>query len=74
MNGNYFISFVRDCLLPTLHPFNGINSRSVVTSLYQHPHVEQMEDLIETQAESKFVYLSPYSIRWRVCLINSRVL
>lgn len=62
MNGDCFVKFVRNCLLPVLQPFNGVNSRSVVildnASIH---HVEQVEDLIETQAGSKLIYLPPYS-------------
>ena len=60
MNGNYFIQFLHDCLLPVLQPFNWVNPRSVViidnASIH---HVEQVRDLIETQAASKLYYHSP---------------
>ena len=59
MNGDCFVKFVRNCLLPVLQPFNGVNSRSVVildnASIH---HVEQVEDLT---AGSKLIYLPPYS-------------
>ena len=62
MDGDCFVKFVRNCLLPVLQPFNGVNSRSVVildnASIH---HVEQVEDLIETQAGSKLIYSPPYS-------------
>ena len=62
MDGDCFVTFVRNCLLPVLQPFNGVNSRSLVildnASIH---HVQQVEDLIETQAGSKLVYLPPYS-------------
>ena len=43
-DGNRFVEFVRNCLLPVLQPFNGVNSRSVVIldSASIH-HVEQVE-------------------------------
>lgn len=62
MNGDSFVGFLRSCLLPILQPFNWLNPRSVVimdnASIH---HVQEVEDLIETQAGSKLCYLPPYS-------------
>lgn len=62
MNGDRFTRFVRNCLLPVLQPFNGLNPRSVVVldnaSIH---HVQQVKHLIETQSGSKLHYLPPYS-------------
>ena len=62
MNGDRFTTFVRNCLLPVLMPFNGVNPRSVVimdnASIH---HVEEVTDLIETQAGARLCFLPPYS-------------
>lgn len=62
MNGDRFAQFVRDCLVPHLLPFNGVNPRSVVimdnASIH---HVDEVTDLIETQAGAKLCFLPPYS-------------
>ena len=62
MNGDYFVEFLRNSLLPILQPFNYLNPRSVVVldnaSIH---HVEEVRDLIETQAGSRICYLPPYS-------------
>lgn len=62
MNGERFAKFVQDSLLPVLMPFNGTNPRSVVimdnASIH---HVEEIANLIETQAGAKLCYLPPYS-------------
>ena len=62
MNGERFAHFVRDYLLPSLLPFNGVNPRSVVimdnASIH---HVEEVRYLIEVQAGAKLVFLPPYS-------------
>lgn len=62
MDGDYFVRFLRNCLLPILQPFNWLNKRSVVVldnaSIH---HVQEVRDLIETQAGSKICYLPPYS-------------
>ena len=62
MNGDRFAKFVQDSLLPILMPFNGVNPRSVVVmdnaSIH---HVDEIADLIETQAGAKLCYLPPYS-------------
>ena len=61
MNGDRFSKFVRDILLPRLNPFNGVNPRSVVimdnASIH---HVDEVIDLIETQAGAKVCFLPPY--------------
>ena len=53
--GIYFFS--------VLQPFNGVKSKSVVildnASIH---HMEQVEDLVETQAGCKLIYLPPYSL------------
>ena len=62
MNGERFAKFVQDSLLPILMPFNGTNPRSIVimdnASIH---HVDEIADLIETQAGAKICYLPPYS-------------
>ena len=62
MDGDYFVRFLRNCLLPILQPFNWLNKRSVVVldnaSIH---HVQEVRDLVETQAGSKICYLPPYS-------------
>ena len=60
VDGAQFSDFVRSSLLPM--PFNSINPRSVVimdnASIH---HVQEVSDLIETQAGAKLHYLPPYS-------------
>ena len=62
MNGDRFAQFEKDCLVPHLLPFNGVNPRSIVimdnASIH---HVEEVTDLIETQAGAKLCFLPPYS-------------
>ena len=62
VNGDKFIGFVKESLLPVLKPFNGVNSHSVVimdnASIH---HVEEVSDLIEGQAGARLCYLPPYS-------------
>ena len=62
VNGEQFSDFVRCTLLPNLMPFNNINPRSVVimgnASIH---HVQEVSDLVETQAGAKLHYLPPYS-------------
>lgn len=62
MNGDTFAKFVENTLLPILQPFNWLNSRSVVildnASIH---HVQEVQDLVESQAGSKLIYLPPYS-------------
>ena len=62
MNGDRFVQFVQNCLLPHLMPFNGVNPRSVVImdncSIH---HVDAVTNLIETQAGAKLCFLRPYS-------------
>ena len=62
VNGEIFEDFVRNCLLPILRPFNGVNPLSVVTmdnaSIH---HVAGVIDLIENQAGARLLFLPPYS-------------
>lgn len=62
MNGDLFADFLRNHLLPLLQPFNWLNQRSVVildnASIH---HVDEVYDLIVTQAGCKLCYLPPYS-------------
>lgn len=61
MNGDYFVRFLQNSLLPILQPFNWLNPRSVLildnASIH---HVQEVSDLIE-QAGSRIIYLPPYS-------------
>ena len=57
MNGERFTNFVRSVLLSHLNPFNGVNPRSVVII----HHVDDVIDLIETQAGARVCFLPPYS-------------
>ena len=56
------VEFVRSSLLPILMPFDNINPRSVVimdnASIH---HVQEVSNLIETQAGVRLHYLPPYS-------------
>lgn len=60
--GDKFTDFIRNYLLPILLPFNYTNPRSVVimdnASIH---HVQQVQDLIETQTGARLCYLPPYS-------------
>ena len=62
VNGEKFVGFVKDYLLPVLMPFNYVNPRSVVimdnASIH---HVEEVTDLIERQCGAKLCFLPPYS-------------
>ena len=62
MNGERFAKFVQECVLPILMPFNGSNPQSVVimdnASIH---HIQDVSDLIETQAGARLCYLPPYS-------------
>ena len=62
VNGDKFIKFVKESLLPVLQSFNGVNSHSIVimdnASIH---HVEEVSNLIEGQAGTKLCYLPPYS-------------
>ena len=62
VDGEGFSEFVRSYLLPILMPFNNINLRSVVimdnASIH---HVQEVSNLIETQAGARIHYLLPYS-------------
>lgn len=65
VDGDKFEYFVRECLLPVLLPFNGVNPRSVVImdNAAIH-HVEPVLDLIENQANAK---LTPILPRFKSC-------
>ena len=47
MNGDGFMEFVQQCLLPILKPFNGQNAKSIVlldnTSIH---HVEKVKEAV----------------------------
>ena len=62
VNGEKFEHFVKECLLPVLMPYDGVNPRSIVVmgnaSIH---HVQQVTDLIENQAKEKLIFLPPYS-------------
>ena len=62
INGERFLEFVRNVLLPHLRPFNGINPHSIVimdnASIH---HIDDFIDLIERQAGAKVIFLPPYS-------------
>ena len=62
VDGENFSEFVRSSLLPILMPFDNINPRSVVimdnASIH---HVQEVSNLIETQAGARLHYLPPYS-------------
>ena len=62
-NGEKISEFVQKCLLPCLNPFNGINSQTVVVmdnaSIH---HIDEVEDLIENQADARLCFLPPYSL------------
>ena len=64
MNGESFANFVQSCLIPInfCNHFNLVNSRSVVIldNAAIH-HVQEVEDLIETQDGCRLCYLPPYS-------------
>ena len=62
MNGVRFVKFVQDSFLRVLMPFNGINPRSIVIMDNTGIHrIDEIADLIETQAGAKICYLPPYS-------------
>ena len=60
MNGDRFCEFIKKIVI--LMPFNGINPRSIVimdnASIH---HVDEVAELIESQAGAKVCYLPPYS-------------
>ena len=62
VNGEKFVQFITEYLLPILMPFNYINPRSVVimdnASIH---HVDDVTDLIERQCGAKLCFLLPYS-------------
>ena len=61
MNGDRFEHFIRECLIPVLKPYNGINPQSIVimdnASIH---HVDTNIDLIESVG-AKVIFLPPYS-------------
>lgn len=61
MNGQRFVDFVQQCVLPLTQPFNGVNSRSVIildnASIH---HVQEVTDIIEMHG-ARVCYLPPYS-------------
>ena len=62
VNGEKFVEFVEQSVVPLLQPFNGSNPLSVVImdncSIH---HVDDVSDLIENTAHAKLLYLPPYS-------------
>ena len=60
-NGEKFLHYVQDCLIPHLQPFNGINAHSVVVlnNASVH-HVPAVVDALQ-QAGVMVQYLPPYS-------------
>lgn len=62
VNGERLETFVRNCLIPVLKPFNWANECSVVimdnASIH---HVQSIVDLIENQAGARLLFLPPYS-------------
>ena len=62
VNGDRFETFVRNCLLPILQPFNWTNPHSVVildnASIH---HVEAISDIIVDQVGARLLILPPYS-------------
>ena len=62
MNGERFLEFIRNILLPHLRTFNGINPHSIVimdnASIH---HIDDVIDLIKRQAGAKVIFLPPYS-------------
>ena len=62
VNGKKSEEFVTETLIPILNPFDGTNPRSIVImdncSIH---HVDPVIHLIETVAQAKVIFLSPYS-------------
>lgn len=62
VDGEKFVDFITEYLLPILMPFNYVNPRSVVimdnASIH---HVDEVTDLIEKQCGAKLCFLPPYS-------------
>ena len=62
VNGDVFETFVRNCLLPVLQPFNWTNPHSVVildnASIH---HVDAISDIIVDQVGARLLFLPPYS-------------
>ena len=69
-NGESFANFVQSCLIPInfCNHFNLVNSRSVVIldNAAIH-HVQEVEDLIETQDGCRLCYLPPIFTRSESC-------
>ena len=61
VNGDIFLQFVEQCLVPVLQPFNGSNARSIVKmdNASIHHVTEVVERIIDTGALVRF--LPPYS-------------
>ncbi len=60
VNGETFESFICQCLLPILMPFDGLNSNSIaILDNASIHHVERVEDI--TGVGARLVYLPPYS-------------
>ena len=63
VDGDKFVQFITEYLLPILMPFNCINPKSVVimdnASIH---HVDEVTDLIERQCGAKLCFLPPYSL------------
>lgn len=61
MDGERFISFVRNVLVPHLMPYNTINPKSIVimddASIH---HIDEVADIIEAVG-AKLFFLPPYS-------------
>ncbi len=61
-DGDKFVNFLRNCLLPILNPFNCVNPLSVVimdnASIH---HIQEVQDMIENQGNAKLIFLPPYS-------------
>ena len=61
VNGERFKDFIRNCLLPILQPYNGVNPLSVVImDIASIHHVTGIADLIENQAGACLLFLPPY--------------
>lgn len=62
MDGVKYETFVRNCLLPVLKPFNWTNLQSVVildnASIH---HVDAISDIIVYQVGARLLFLPPYS-------------
>lgn len=71
VNGDKFIKFVKESLLPVLQSFNGVNSHSIVimdnASIH---HVEEVSNLIEGQAGATCLHTPLISTLLKVCLVR----